>query len=265
MRSTCIICKKKREQRKMVHHGQHWMCVSCVNDRSLPGGDHSVDLVPGQSKIKVLNLYAGLGGNRYLWPGTLDITAVEINPKIAAEYKRNFPNDNVIIGDAHDYLLKHYKDFNIVWTSRPCQSHTKLNFTIAKKRYIDMGLYQEILFLEYFFEGLYVAENVRPYYEPLVPAQFTICRHLFWTNVPELTNVILPDFPPEFQGRFKGIMKMDTAALCSWLGVNQTEKTIYLESKCSQQVYRNCVHPLLGQSIMNDILNSMTGGRRELA
>ncbi len=35
-------------------------------------------------KFKMLNLYAGIGGNRKLWGDNDDITAIEINPKIAA-------------------------------------------------------------------------------------------------------------------------------------------------------------------------------------
>lgn len=55
--------------------------------------------------MKVLNLYAGIGGNRKLWKD-VEVTAVELDPQIAGIYKDFFPNDNVIVGDAHDYLLK---------------------------------------------------------------------------------------------------------------------------------------------------------------
>lgn len=33
--------------------------------------------------MKILNLYAGIGGNRKLWGNNNEITAVEINPAIA--------------------------------------------------------------------------------------------------------------------------------------------------------------------------------------
>lgn len=239
----------------MIQHGQHWTCKSCVVDRPYINSSGGQD--PGK-KIKVLNLYAGIGGNRYLWPAGLDITAVELNPKVAAEYKRNFPIDHVVIGDARKYLLNNYNRFDIVWGSKPCQSHSRMNYIFDKKRYPDLGLYEEIIFLRQFFKGKYIYENVIPYYEPIVPAQFQLCRHLFWTNVPELTPVILPEFPPDFWGRHKGINSMDRESLCKWLGIVPGDKTIYLSAKCNAQVYRNCVHPLLGRSIMNDILNSMT-------
>lgn len=58
---------------------------------------------------RVLNLYAGLGGNRKKWQGVA-VTAVEMEEDIANVYKQNFPNDTVIIGDAHQYLLDHCHD-----------------------------------------------------------------------------------------------------------------------------------------------------------
>jgi len=71
--------------------------------------------------MKVLNLYAGIGGNRKLWED-VDVTAVELNPDIAKIYQDFFPNDKVIVADAHKYLLKHYKEFDFIWSSPPCQT-----------------------------------------------------------------------------------------------------------------------------------------------
>ena len=248
-RSICIICKRKLIRSKMIQHGQHWTCASCVI------GSTEIN----KSRIRVLNLYAGIGGNRFLWPGNLDITAVEMNPKIAAEYKINFPGDTIIIADAHNYLLHNYMNYDIIWSSPPCQTHTRMNYILEKKRYIDLGLYQEIILLKNFFSGKYVIENVSPYYNPLIGAEFKLCRHLFWTNVKHLNDVILPEFEAQFRGARKGINVMDRKSICRWLGIPDGSKTIYLSGKSSEQVYRNCVHPKLGLSIMNDILKSMTG------
>ena len=63
--------------------------------------------------MEVLNLYAGIGGNRKLWED-VEVTAVEINEQIAQIYQDNFPNDRVIIGDAHQYLLDHFKEFDFI-------------------------------------------------------------------------------------------------------------------------------------------------------
>jgi len=139
--------------------------------------------------MKILNLYACLGGNRYLWGDEHEITAVELDPELARMYKERFPNDTVIVADAHQFLLEHYKEYDFIWTSPPCPTHSRIRFNQAKGRnddiykaeYPDMTLYQEILLLNNYFEGRYVVENVIPYYEPLIPAQKR-GRHLYWCN-----------------------------------------------------------------------------------
>jgi DNA (cytosine-5)-methyltransferase 1 len=135
--------------------------------------------------FRVLNLYACLGGNRYKWTDC-DVTAVELDPEAAQLYQERFPNDTVIVADAHQYLLDHYKDFDFIWSSPPCPSHSRIKFSQKNREnttpyYSEMSLYQEIIFLDNFFEGKYCIENVIPYYEPLIPAQKR-GRHLYWTN-----------------------------------------------------------------------------------
>ena len=132
-------------------------------------------------KIKVLNLYAGIGGNRKLWEN-VEVTAVEINEDIAGEYKSNFPNDKVIVGDAHEYLLRHYKEFDFIWSSPPCPTHSVLNYSMPVKRYPSMVLYQEIIFLKSWFKGSWVMENVKPYYDTLIKPSVEMGRHIFWSN-----------------------------------------------------------------------------------
>lgn len=139
--------------------------------------------------MKVLNLYACLGGNRLLWDNC-EVTAVELDPELARMYQERFPNDTVIIGDAHQYLLDHYKEFDFIWSSPPCPTHSRINISQKnriKMRYPDMNLYQEIIFLSEFFTGRWVVENVIPYYTPLIPGK-QIGRHLFWANF------IIPNF-----------------------------------------------------------------------
>ena len=136
--------------------------------------------------LKILNLYAGIGGNRKLWSGDIEVTAVELNPEIAKIYQDFFPNDKVIVADAHQYLLDHYKEFDFIWSSPPCQSHTLFNILLIKgkgikPRYPSMILYEEIVFLQHFFNGKYVVENVKGYYEPLIKPQ-ELYRHYFWSN-----------------------------------------------------------------------------------
>jgi len=136
--------------------------------------------------IKILNLYACLGGNRYKWDEVADIevTAVELDEEAARLYQERFPKDKVIVADAHQYLLDHFKEFDFIWSSPPCPSHSRARF--ARKNttvaiYPDLKLYEEVLFLENYFDGKYCVENVIPYYEPLIAAQKR-GRHLYWTN-----------------------------------------------------------------------------------
>ena len=135
--------------------------------------------------MKILNLYAGIGGNRKLWGNEHEITAIELDAKIANKYANLYPLDNVIVSDAHEYLLDHYKEFDFIWSSPPCPTHSKTNYFTQHTRnrpvYPSMKLYEEIIFLQYFYKGKYCIENVTPYYEPLIPAQ-KVGRHLFWSN-----------------------------------------------------------------------------------
>lgn len=189
-------------------------------------------------KMRILNLYAGIGGNRKLWPASCKVTAVEHNPEIAELYKTFFPEDEVIIGDAHDYLLKHYKEFDFIWSSPPCPSHSILNRTgrHKKPRFPDMKLYEEIIFLKHNFKGKWVVENVEPYYEPLIRPNFA-GRHCFWANfiVPHV-DIKTP----------KALTNMTRQDLMDWLNIH-FEKNIYIKpNHCERQVLRNCVHPKLG-------------------
>lgn len=147
-------------------------------------------------KYKILNLYACLGGNSYKWDDVakengfkIEVTAVELDTEAARLYQERFPNDIVIVADAHQYLLDHYKEFDFIWSSPPCPSHSRARYWISSNYdtttepvYPDMKLYQEILFLQHYYRtGKWCVENVIPYYEPLIQAQKR-GRHLYWTN-----------------------------------------------------------------------------------
>jgi DNA (cytosine-5)-methyltransferase 1 len=145
--------------------------------------------------IKILNLYACLGGNRYKWDEVaqdanieIEVTAVEWDEKLARLYQERFPSDIVIVADAHQFLLDHYKEFDFIWSSPPCPSHSRARYwgckngeMTTKPIYPDLRLYEEILFLQSYYNGKWVVENVIPYYEPLIQAHKR-GRHLYWTN-----------------------------------------------------------------------------------
>jgi DNA (cytosine-5)-methyltransferase 1 len=138
--------------------------------------------------MKILNLYAGIGGNRKLWGEHHEVTAVEFDPRVAAVYSDLFPNDRVVVADAHDYLLHHYADYDFIWSSPPCPSHSQMrkNMSVgimgAKPLFPEMKLYEEIIFLQHYFKGYWVVENVKPYYEFLIQPSFTLGRHPYWSN-----------------------------------------------------------------------------------
>jgi DNA (cytosine-5)-methyltransferase 1 len=150
--------------------------------------------------MKVLNLYACLGGNRYKWDEVaqeagidMQVVAVEWDEELARLYQERFPNDKVIVADAHQYLLDHYKEFDFIWSSPPCPSHSKARYWGFGKNgkqplYPDMKLYEEIIFLKYHFEGKWLVENVNPYYEPMLNP-YKKERHTYWCNF-ILPNVI---------------------------------------------------------------------------
>lgn len=135
--------------------------------------------------MKILNLYAGIGGNRMLWGDEHDITAVENVPEVAAIYQHLFPKDTVIVGDAHEYLRQHFREFDFIWASPPCPTHSVLQMTRyydESLKYPDMTLYQEIIWLQSFFKGKWCIENVKPYYKPLITPTFTMERHCYWAS-----------------------------------------------------------------------------------
>lgn len=192
--------------------------------------------------MKVLNLYSGIGGNRKKWSG-VGVTAVEYREDIAAVYRKYFPKDKLIVDDAHEYLLNHYNEFDFIWDSRPCQTHSRANFWASKtatnreKYYPDLTLYQEIIFLKHWFRGKWVVENVTPYYEPLIKPTVKIGRHLFWSNF-NITpfNPVDTDIHKGTRGGWSEILGFDL----SEFKIN-TRK---------DQIYRNCVHPDLGEHIL---------------
>lgn len=203
--------------------------------------------------MKILNLYAGIGGNRKLWKD-VEVTAVEYNKSIAEIYQDLYTDDNVIVGDAHYYLLKHFNEYDFIWSSPPCQSHSSFRQNICVKfrgtepAYPDMKLYEEILFLQYNAKCKWVVENVKPYYEPLIPGKL-IQRHMFWSNF----------YIPNKK------FKKDNLRGMSKISDLEEHHGIYLDKyKISnkRQILRNCVYPELGLYIYNQ--HCLRGNRNEI-
>lgn len=192
-------------------------------------------------KVIVLNLYAGIGGNRKLWDG-VQVDAVELDRQIAAVYADLYPSDKVIVGDAHEYLRKHFGEYDFIWASPPCQSHSSMRQNIAVRfhgseaEYPDMRLYQEIIFLQHNAKCRWVVENVIPYYEPLMRGK-VIQRHMFWANFPL----------PELALDEENLRAIQIPELQVLHGIDLSKYS--LSNK--RQVLRNCVNPRLGKAIMD--------------
>jgi len=202
--------------------------------------------------MKILNLYACLGGNRYKWDEVTDIevTAVEWDEELARLYQERFPNDKVIVADAHQYLLDHYKEYDFIWSSPPCPSHSRARFwnssnydTKTKPIYPDMKLYQEILFLQHYFKGKYVVENVIPYYQPLIESKKR-GRHLYWTNF---------NLPNDLKDRRFAISqtKNELQELCKF---HEIDLSIYNGTQSKVKIGRNLVDYEAGKTILETVL-----------
>ena len=206
--------------------------------------------------MKILNLFSGLGGNRKPWKNC-HVVAIENNQQIARYYLKRFPGDTVIIADAYEYLLEHYDEFDFIWVSPPCKTHSRLNIIIDAKRdkgfrvkLPDLRIYSTIFFLRRFFKGLWVVENVRPYYDPLIKPTFKLGRHVFWSNfhVP----------PKEFKHREYFNRGCDIAE------AKEFDLSILKGFKGSRRdrALRNLVHPGISAHIMKHALGKKT--RQEL-
>ena len=193
--------------------------------------------------MKILNLYAGIGGNRKNWKNA-DVTAIEYNQEIADVYKQLHPNDTVIVADAHEYLAKHWREFDFIWSSPPCQSHSKVRMMASKGGSYDaimpdMTLWAEIIFLQNFTKNTdigFAVENVKPYYEPFVKPTVKLGRHLIWSNFDIPENVMKDGLKHNERGSSdKGYFDL---------------RPFKLKHR-KDQIIRNCADPNIGEYILN--------------
>ena len=192
--------------------------------------------------MKILNLYAGIGGNRKNWKN-VQVTAVEYSLEIAEVYQHFFPEDIVIVTDAHKYLEKYYQDFDFIWSSPPCQSHSKVRMMASKGGSYDavmpdMNLWSEIIFLKNFAKCPWVVENVKPYYKPFVEPTQKLGRHYIWSNF----DIPYKDMKDGLKHNERGMHHKGFFDLRP-----------YKLSHRKDQIIRNSVDPLLGEYILEHI------------
>jgi len=240
-----------------------------LDDLLEPEGDvEKLDAEPLADKDledwKILNLYAGIGGNRKLWGNEPDVTAVEYNEQIADSYQQFFPDDEVVVADAHEYLEEHYDEYDFIWSSPPCPTHSRMQKTAVaaakqgntgainhnkQPEYPDMRLYEEIIFLEHFFDGYYVVENVNPYYEPLIEPQESD-RHYFWSNF----EIGRPSGNVEREP-ITQLTDMDEDAHAKRLGY-ELDKIPNPQDYPRHKILNNCIHPEVGKAILDSALET---------
>lgn len=213
-------------------------------------------------KYKILNLYACLGGNRYKWDEVayeakveIEVTAVELDEELAKLYQERFPNDIVIVADAHKYLLDHYQNFDFIWTSPPCPTHSRSRFArklTTTSVYPDMKLYQEIIFLDKWFKGKYIVENVISYYNPLILAKKR-GRHLYWTNF---------NLPTNLNERKCSIMESKNE-IQKWSKFHNYDFKKYKGKQPKLKIARNLVDYEAGKTILETALGIIKDNNKE--
>ena len=185
-----------------------------------------------------------------MWGDEHEVTAVEYKPEIAAIYADSFPNDTVIVGDAHQYLLEHFEEYDFIWSSPPCPTHSRMNTLIVnngtiKARYPDMKLYEEIIFLKHWYKGMYCVENVRSYYSPLITPQ-EIQSHYFWSNFIILDTKKSREKVVNQKGQLLEVkMQQQGIEINDWHGYKGDRRTLI----------NNMVEPELGAHILDAALN----------
>lgn len=103
-----------------------------------------------------------------------------------------------------------------------------------------MSLYQEILFLQHYFDGKWLVENVIPFYEPLIPAK-KIGRHLFWSNF------VIPFFKSEDADINRGLVS-------DYEKLHQIDLSSYKGEQRKDKIGRNLVHYETGRIIFQTLL-----------
>lgn len=214
--------------------------------------------------MKILNLYAGIGGNRKLWGDEHEVTAVEINPEIAKIYQDIFTNDQMIVGDAHQFLLEHFSEFDFIWSSPPCPTHSRARHGLGvhggkvKPVYADMRLYQEIILLQAYFKGKFCIENVQAYYKPLIEPQ-VVGRHWYWANFfiskIKVEPINITAQSKKYPGRTGVLRAANVEDFEKKFGYNLSKYKI----KDKRLLLRNCVEPEIGLHILQESIREDKG------
>lgn len=148
-------------------------------------------------------------------------------------------------------MEKNYKEFDFIWASPPCTTHTRMrNNSWLKKVLPDLRLYSIIIFLDRFFDGFWVVENVISHYKPIIRPTIILDRHYFWSNFPLKEKKYNKP-----KGNFKNLPK---EVLCEYLQIEPSIIDLFKDKNWKthdgkRQILRNCVSPELGKDIFGSI------------
>lgn len=213
--------------------------------------------------MKILNLFAGIGGNRTLWNGH-EITSVEFNPVVVKIYRKRFPLDRILVQDVFDFLRdknNNLNDYDFIWASPPCQSHSQMQkfnpSKITRPPIPDLtAVYGLKFWLQQNYSNFYVIENVQPYYKVPIKPTVKLGRHLFWSNFSILPKI----FPHKFlgtnkHGKIGGVMREDYNHQIEKMMLIDIKKELAesFKGKKLRTVVRNCVDPKIGKYILRQV------------
>ena len=138
-------------------------------------------------------------------------------------------------------MLEHFKEFDFIWSSPPCPSHSRVRKFSSVVRgqsepiFPSMKLYEEILFLQGYFEGKWVVENVISWYNPLIKP-FESGSHYFWANF------VIPKLEDGCREHDSGISVLERKKGFDLSSFSNIDKRLLL---------RNCVEPEVGKDIFD--------------
>ena len=179
---------------------------------------------------------------------------MELDEDAIAVYSDYFPDDRIVQKDAHAYLREHFHEYDVIWASPPCPTHSHVRNVANVGRgqsppvYPDMDLYEEIIFLQQAkesnwneWDGEYVVENVKSYYDPLIEPQ-EISRHYLWASF-AIHPIDVPAQKAEDMRHCEQLFGFDL-------------RLYNMPTKKKGTLLKNCVHPKLGLHILKSARNA---------